>query len=149
MTGRVPSREGSRTRIIGILLLVGYLAVAAAIVLWPQRVDGDSLNVYRVLYQLYGRGMPRWITYDLVQFAANVVLAAPIGFFLAMILPGRLWWVAALACSALFAVGEAVQLFLPSRMPSLGDVAANSVGAFLGALLWRATGGRRRGRRLY
>ncbi|TDN90538.1 VanZ family protein [Microbacterium sp. BK668] len=149
MTIRTPGRPGVPARIIGIVLLAAYLALGATIVLWPQRVDGDSLDVYRVLYQLYGRGMPRWITYDVVQFAANVVLAAPMAFFLAMILPGRLWWVAALLCSALFGLGEAAQFFLPSRMPSVWDVVANSAGAVIGALLWRGTGGRPRSRRFY
>ena len=56
-----------------------YLAFAAVVVLWPQRVDGDAMGVYRVLYDLYDRGLPRWLTYNVLQFVANVVLTAPIG----------------------------------------------------------------------
>lgn len=149
MTATTPPRRVPRSRIVGAVLLAAYLAFAALVVLWPQRVDGDSLGVYRVLYQLYGVGMPRWITYNLVQFVANVALTAPIGLFLAMMLPRRLWWVATLACVALFAAGEIAQLFLPARMPSLLDWLANSLGGLIGALIWRVTGHRDEGRRMY
>lgn len=131
------ARRLETPRIVGGVLLVIYLAFAVAVVLSPQRVDGDSLGVYRVLYHLYGQGLPRWITYDLVQFGANVVLTAPIGLFLAMTLPRRLWWLGAVACTVLFAVGEMAQLLLPARVPSLLDWVANSLGGLAGALVWR------------
>jgi hypothetical protein len=149
VTTKAPGGRIEKIRIVGVVLLVLYLGFAAAVILSPQRVDGDSLGVFRVLYYGYGHGLPRWITYDLVQFVANVVLTAPIGFFLAMALPRRLWWAAALICIVLFAAGEIAQLFLPSRVPSLLDWLANSLGGFVGALLWRVTGGRDRGRRMY
>jgi len=149
MTARAPARRRNRTRLVGGVLLVIYLAFAAAVVLWPQRVDGDPLQVYRVLYDLYDRGLPRWLTYNVVQFVANVVLTAPIGFFLAMMLPRHLWWVAAAACAAVFAAVEGAQLFLPARVPSLLDLLANSLGGFLGALGWRLAGRSSEEPRLY
>ncbi|GAA1944315.1 VanZ family protein [Microbacterium deminutum] len=137
MTTRPPRRRLARSRIVGAVLLVCYLGFAAAVVLWPHRVDGDSLGVYRVLYQGYGHGLPRWITYNLVQFVANVLFAAPLGLFLAMMLPRRRWWVAVVICVTLFAAGELAQFFVPARMPSILDWLANSLGGLLGAVIWR------------
>lgn len=137
MTTRTAGTRVRPSLIVGTVLLVCYLGFAAAVVLWPHRVDGDSLGVYRVLYDGYHRGLPRWITYDVVQFAANVLFAAPLGFFVAMILPRRRWWVAVLICTTLFAAGEIAQFFVPSRMPSVLDWLANSLGALVGAVIWR------------
>ncbi len=145
----VAEGRATRSRIVAAILLATYLAFAAVVVLSPQRVDGDSMGVYRALYFLYGKGLPTWITYDVLQFAANVVFTAPVGLFIAMMMPRGLWWLAAVICAVLFAAGEAAQFLLPARMPSLLDWAANSAGGFLGALIWRLFGTRKQGRRIY
>jgi len=83
-------------------------------------------------------GWPRyWTVFDLV---INVLAYLPLGFFLALALrrlPGR-WTPAciALLLGALLSLGlECVQSWLPSRVASNLDLACNTIGAALGALL--------------
>ena len=83
-------------------------------------------------------GWPRyWTIFDL---AINVLVYLPLGFFLALTLrrlPGR--WTpvcAALLLGALLSLGlECVQSWLPSRVASNLDLACNTAGSALGALL--------------
>ncbi len=82
--------------------------------------------------------LPRYLTaFDLI---ANVVGYMPLGFLTVLaIYPGvRGAPAASLAFSAGLALSlsvEALQTYLPTRIPSNVDVASNSVGALLGALL--------------
>ncbi len=80
---------------------------------------------------------------------ANVLLTVPYGACLAaMLTPGRarfrrrvLTTVAVCAAAAsLGMVVEFLQVFFPERTPSLNDVAAQTLGAFIGALLWQSAG---------
>ena len=90
-------------------------------------------------------GWPRyWTVFDL---AANVAVYLPLGFFLTLALsrlPGR---TTAAAVATLLAGGisfglEAVQTWLPSRVPSNLDLACNTLGGLLGALWAKAVGPR-------
>jgi VanZ family protein len=104
------------------LALLGYMVVVTLIVTllpfqfhWPQRwrvlVDGRALDI-----------------------AANVLLFVPLGFLYRLSFRRdralRVLWIGALFSTAI----EAVQLFEATREPSLADVAANTLGAWLGAL---------------
>ena len=90
-------------------------------------------------------GWPRyWTVFDL---AANVAVYLPLGFFLTLALsrlPGR--FTAAVVATLLaggISVGlEAVQTWLPSRVPSNLDLACNTLGGLLGALWAKAVGPR-------
>ncbi|GAA1982822.1 VanZ family protein [Microbacterium pumilum] len=130
--------------VVGASLLALYLVVTVYVVLSPERIDGDSRGVYRVLIDMYAAGWPRWITYDVVQSTANALLALPLGFFLAMLFRRERWWVAALICSLAFLGVEVTQLFIPARVPSVVDWVANSFGGLLGALIWYAVAPRDR-----
>lgn len=74
-----------------------------------------------------------------VDAALNVLAYIPLGSLMLVSLPHRLRryvWASALAfglCSALSAGLEAVQTFLPSRVPSKMDWLCNSIGAAIGA----------------
>lgn len=120
-------------KISGATIVVAYLGVLAVIGLQPQRLDGNSLGVYRLLYRMYAIGGPRWVTYDVVEFIANIALMVPLGVGLALLLPPRRWWIAVVACSLLSVGFELAQLFLPSRMPSVTDWISNSLGGLAGA----------------
>lgn len=88
-------------------------------------------------------GWPRyWTIFDLT---VNTLAYLPLGFFLALTLrhlPGR--WLAVLLASllgGLFSFSlEALQTFLPSRIPSHLDLACNALGSLLGALLAARSG---------
>ncbi|MEV8370921.1 VanZ family protein [Microbacterium sp. NPDC064584] len=130
--------------VVYITLLGLYATLIAVIVLSPNRVDGDGMGVYRILYGLYGWGLPRWITYQTVEVSANVIVMVPFGMLMALLLPRRLWWVAVIVCSAVSLSAEVVQALLPGRMPSASDWIANTAGGLAGAgiaVLFRAQKG--------
>ena len=83
-------------------------------------------------------GWPRyWTAFDL---AANVAVYLPLGFFLTLGLSPLRWRavppVLATLLGALLSGGlEAVQTWLPSRVPSNLDLICNTLGSLLGALL--------------
>lgn len=85
-----------------------------------------------------------WTVFDL---SINVVAYLPLGFFLALTLarlPGRFSAAcAATLLAALLSFGlECVQTWLPSRVPSNLDLACNTLGAGIGALLTLSHGER-------
>src|SRR5262249_59177100 len=79
------------------------------------------------------------------DLAANVALFVPIGFF-AMAAwrcrrPTRAAALRVAAASACLSASlEAIQVFLPSRTPSLADFAAEQIGAAAGVALWMLAG---------
>jgi glycopeptide antibiotics resistance protein len=84
------------------------------------------------------------------DFAANILLFVPIGFFLT----GTLtldraalvrWLAAALVPPGAFVLSVAIefaQIYFPPRTPSLNDVIAQAIGAATGVALWLAAGQR-------
>ncbi len=143
----------ARTGRIGTL---AWLVVAALILLWPVPVDrGADHWLLGVLRALHAHGLPRWIGYGAVESSANVVFFAPLGVFLVLALIRRIGgWSVPVAIAAGLAVslaGELAQyLLLPARFASASDVAANTLGATLAAVVsWLVvrTGRRPRGRR--
>ena len=131
----------------GPVLLARYLALA-----WLGLVVYGSLHPFAgwrdtgvsPLAFLEG-GWPRyWTAFDL---AANVAVYLPLGFFLALALRGLPGRFSALILATLLSVMvsfalEAVQTWLPSRVPSNVDLACNALGGLLGAAWAQATGPR-------
>jgi VanZ family protein len=120
------------------------------------------LIVYGSLYPFYGwrdqgagafayvtARLPRYITaFDLTT---NLLAYLPLGFFALLALypllrGARAFMVAGVAGSALSLALEALQTFLPNRIPSNLDLATNALGAFVGAGLALAFGVDRLGR---
>ncbi|MFC8302292.1 VanZ family protein [Specibacter sp. NPDC057265] len=123
-------------RSIALVAAVIYLAAVALIVFWPSPVDRPaSGQLHMVLDWLHQHGMPKFIGYNKVEFAANIAMFIPMGYlaatFFRRVLPGIL--LGALA-SCLIEFGQA--LFLPQRYATVLDVLANTTGAVLGAALY-------------
>ena len=116
--------------------LGAYLLGLGLIALWPVPVDqGASVFLERSLRQLHRWGIPPWFDYGVVELASNVILFVPLGALVARILGARLWWGGAAVGFLLSILVELAQLvFLPARFPSVIDVAANTLGALVGAL---------------
>jgi glycopeptide antibiotics resistance protein len=82
------------------------------------------------------------------DWAANILLFIPLSYlFLAALAVDRPWWVGLVAalvvlpgCTLLSAAVEFTQLYFPPRVSSLNDVVAESIGGFLGGLLWLVGG---------
>lgn len=132
---------------IGPIRFASYLALA-----WCGLVVYGSLHPFTGWrdsgvspFAFLEGGWPRyWTAFDLT---ANVAVYLPLGFFLTLALsrlPGR-YTAAALAtlCAGSLSCGlEAVQTWLPSRVPSNLDLACNTLGGLLGALAGKTLGPR-------
>jgi glycopeptide antibiotics resistance protein len=125
-------------------ITVGYLGVVGWITLGPQPLDERSAGILRsVLGVLAGTDFTRWITYDLVEFTANIAMFVPVGLLFLLLVGRRRWWLALAGGVALTCAIEFTQLFLPGRFSDVRDILANSLGALLGvvvALLLRPAG---------
>lgn len=120
------------------LLGVAYFASLAAILLWPSPVDRpiDGALMDTISW-LAARGLPEWlISYQTVEFVANIALFVPFGAILALRLPRRRWWLAVVIAAVVSAAVELAQgLLLSERVPAASDIAANTAGALLGCLV--------------
>lgn len=87
--------------------------------------------LHTVLHVLHSWPPTAWITFDVVEFTANVALFVPLG----ILVPawGGRWWHGILTGMLLSAAIETIQLlFLPTRVADVRDVIANTLGAALG-----------------
>lgn len=129
-----------RRFIWGALALV--LAAIAVITLWPTPVDAPAkTTISDVLTALHEAGVPTAVNYTFVEAASNVLMFLPLGIVLALLLPRKIWWTAPLIACGTSALIELTQfVFLPQRFATIFDVAANTGGALLGALIVLASG---------
>lgn len=117
--------------------LVAYISGLAVVALWPVPVDraGGEL-LFKALRKLHRWGIPDWVDYSLVESASNVLLFVPLGALMVWLLGRPYGWVGPAAGLLVSSLMELAQFFfLPARYPTLADVAANTSGAALGALL--------------
>jgi VanZ family protein len=143
-----PSRLDRAARRVATALLVLIVVVVAVIVFWPGPPDPagqGALESYLRHPELHG--LPRWITFNLVQNLANVVMFLPLGLLGSLALRRRNYLVVLFAASASGLIELTQLLLLPHRVASLEDVLANTTGALLGLLLSIPALRRRRKRR--
>jgi hypothetical protein len=116
---------------------VPYVVALALVAFWPTPVDESSHDgIDAFLARLHRRGFPLWISYELIEFIANIVMFVPVGFFVVVLAGMPRWWLGFLAGVAGSCVIELGQLvFLPERMPTLNDVMANTTGAAVGTVI--------------
>ncbi|SDP03466.1 VanZ like family protein [Microbacterium sp. ru370.1] len=117
-------------------LLVAASCVYAAAVWWmtlrPSIYDERTGGILRrVLHALAGWPGTAWVSFDVLEFAANVIMFLPLGvLFVAWRRP---WWQGIAAGVVVSASIETVQLlFLPTRVADVRDVVANTLGAAIG-----------------
>jgi glycopeptide antibiotics resistance protein len=134
--GRATHAGAFRVRFVAVLTVI-YVAFVLLVTLWPTTVDkGMSPYIDRLLAKLWSKGVPTFVNYGFVEFTANIGFFVPIGFLLTLLLTWRLQWLAIAGGAALSAAVETAQgLFLPARVSSLGDLAANTAGAVIGCIL--------------
>lgn len=133
----------------GVLLLV-VCVIVAVITFRPSPPDPDGQReLLAFLRRAHARGLPEWITLATIEFASNVVMFVPIGFFGALVLARHRWLVVPFAAAASGAIEIFQALRLPERVGSVGDVIANTLGTLIGFLLawWLVTVLRRRAAR--
>jgi glycopeptide antibiotics resistance protein len=137
----------ARALLVARILLVAYLIGVALVAFWPTPVDRDLHEAIKTLAAEMRTWGIRWLRYDRIEFAANVLFFVPFGALVTWV-SGR-WWLGILLGVLASATIEIVQgVALPDRFSTLLDVAANSLGAAIGVglaiLVGWATGLRRR-----
>ncbi|WES64919.1 VanZ family protein [Microbacter sp. GSS18] len=110
-----------------------YVAVVASLTLGPQpEAAGGGLEAIAAWLGRFS--VTAWVTFPVLEFAANVVLFLPAGVIWVLWAGGRRWWLAALAGLALSTGIELTQaVALADRVPDARDLVANTLGALAGA----------------
>jgi glycopeptide antibiotics resistance protein len=132
---QAPLPRKSRARLaIATVLLVAYAAVVVTATMWPTPIDRNYGDVIaRALEIAHNNGVPSWFGYNKLEFTANIGMFVPLGFFIALVLPWRVWWLVFLITPAASACIELAQAqFLAQRYSSMFDVIANSTGGWIG-----------------
>ena len=112
-----------------------YLGAVGWVTLGPQPLDDRGQGILRsILALLTGHPLTNWITYDVVEFSANVAMFVPIGVLFLLLAGRRRWWLALAGGIGITCAIEVTQLFLPGRFADVRDVLANSLGTLLGVL---------------
>ncbi len=116
--------------------LVVELVAIAWLVLNPSPAV-PSRAVLSLSYRLDQAGFPELLTdTSLIEFALNVALFVPLGVTLALLVPKVPWWVWGLFGFLASSAIEGIQLMLlDGRSATVRDIAANTVGLGLGAVL--------------
>ncbi|CAQ00295.1 putative VanZ-like membrane protein [Clavibacter sepedonicus] len=116
------------------VLLVAYVALIGLVTLTPDSVDrGVYPHLMRGVVFVQHHGI-LWFRYSMIEEVANVALFAPLGMLGVLASGAPRWWIVVLAGTALSASVELAQgAFLPARVASVTDVAANGAGALVGA----------------
>ena len=124
---------------LGLLTLL-YAVFVGLVTLTP---GSDTPDYYgfatRVLARLQRYPELDPLTYRLsverIEFLANIGLFVPLGMFVLLLVGTRLWWVALAGGIVVTSMIEAVQKEIPGRVSDPRDVAANTIGMFLGIFL--------------
>lgn len=123
-----------RHPLLGLATVV-YLAVVGWITLGPQPINtGNGYWLWRALRFFSSHETTRWLTYDRVEFLANVAMFVPIGVFFVLLFGRRLWFVSVISGVMLTVAIEVAQQFIPGRVSDVRDLVANSLGTVVGVL---------------
>jgi len=119
------------------LVTLLYLAFVALVTLTPGNEQPDYAGLAgRVLARLerYPELEPvtSRLSVERVEFLANIGLFVPLGMFVLLLVGTRLWLVAFTVGIVLTSMIESVQREIPGRVSDPRDVAANSIGMFVG-----------------
>lgn len=113
---------------------LAYLALVGWLTLSPT--TGLQAGVLWEIAEFFERHRAtEWITFNLLEFVANIVMFVPIGLFFVLLLGRRQWWLAILLGVALTVGIEFAQQSIANRVSDPRDLAANSLGAIIGTLL--------------
>lgn len=134
--GPPPPRSYARLWVSTVLLAL-YAAFVILMTMWPnpEQLQFDSI-ASRVLGVLHNLGVPEWFGFNKLEFMMNIAMFVPLGFFLGLALPRKAWWVAVFLLPAFSGAIEFTQeVALAERVSTLYDVAANTMGGYIGLFL--------------
>jgi len=116
------------------LATFAYLGVVGWITLTPQAEERQDGLLWALALFFDRHAATEWITFNLLEFVANVLLFLPFGVFFVLLLGRARWWLAILLGVALTVGIEFAQQFIPNRVSDPRDIVSNSIGAVLGAV---------------
>ena len=124
-------------RVVLAILSAGYLWAVAWVTLRARPYGSDIASALdRLLAWFAERESTAWITFDRVEFAANVAMFVPLGIFAVLWFGVRGWWTApVLGFLTSGAIELAQAVFLDSRVSDARDLLSNTLGAVVGMLL--------------
>lgn len=124
-----------RHPLLSVLTLL-YLVGVAWITLGPQpQVASKDSIVMQVLRVLWEHPATDWVTYNGVEFTANIAMFLPIGLFFLLLFGRSRWWLA-IGIPFLMTLGiETAQIWIPGRVSDIRDVVSNTIGATVGVLI--------------
>ena len=118
------------------VLTLAYLGALAWVTLTPSSNSDRAFSLLqRVVRELQSHASTDFLTFERVEFLANIALFVPMGVFVVLLLGRRLWWagifVGVLAsCWIELAQG----IWLSDRVSDPRDLVSNTVGTLLGVL---------------
>lgn len=116
-------------------ITAAYLGFIAWLTLGPQPTNPTSRGFFDAVIDFVNRYAPSLnFNYNDLQFLGNIAIFVPIGFLFVAIVGRRRWWLAVLIGVAMTLAIEGTQEFLPTRVPDVQDLIANSAGAAIGVL---------------
>ncbi|WP_111721258.1 VanZ family protein [Homoserinimonas sp. OAct 916] len=118
------------------LVTLGYLGFVGWITLGPAPYDDRTAGILARVLELFSRhASTEWITFNLIEFVANIAMFVPVGVFFVLLFGRRQWWLA-IVFGVLVSVGiELAQHFwLPTRVADVRDVIANGAGTMIGVI---------------
>lgn len=113
-----------------------YLGFVGWMTLTPQPYDERAAGlIWRGLNFFSRHQSTDWITFNVVEFLANIAMFVPVGVFLVLLFGRRQWWIA-IAFGVLLscAIEIAQLLWLPTRFPDVRDVISNGSGTVIGVI---------------
>ena len=122
------------------VLTFAYLGFVGLVTLTPASTQPDYSDLAsRVLLRLERYPdldpLTSRLSVERIEFLANVGLFVPLGVFLVLLVGTRHWLVALVAGIILTSMIESVQREIPGRVSDPRDVAANSIGMFIGVVV--------------
>ncbi|WP_223695170.1 VanZ family protein [Leifsonia poae] len=109
-----------------------YLVLVGVVTLTPQRDSGSDSWTHRIVDAITSTPLTSWMSYDGIEFTANVVMFVPMGLLFTLLLGRRRWWVALAIGVAATCLIEFSQLFIPGRVSDVRDLIANTLGTAVG-----------------
>lgn len=135
----MPASRPSIVAVTARVLIVPYVVGLALIVFLPAsvagRVTGIAFRIARFVSDLTGISLSTSNT--IFEFLANIALFVPLGLLLAVGWPRVRPWVIILLGYSASATIELTQTLLPSRVPTISDVVANTLGTIVGCVVVR------------
>ncbi|WP_405375393.1 MULTISPECIES: VanZ family protein [unclassified Microbacterium] len=121
-----------------LAVLTGLYAWAVAWMTLRARPYGSDISsaLDKLLAWFAERPATDWITFERVEFGANVAMFVPLGVIAVLWFGVRGWWTAPIIGAVTSGIIETLQaVMLDSRVADLRDIISNTLGSIVGMCL--------------